>query len=82
MRAEDRVATVRELLRILKPGARVMVIGSLPRGGLGALFSRAQSGPEFDPQPSLEADGFKYVRRLGEREGLRFTEGLKSKSSS
>ena len=47
------------------------------RGGLGAIFTLAQSGPPFDPKPSLEADGFKFVRHLAEREGLRFVEGLK-----
>lgn len=77
MRPEDRGALARELLRILKPGARVMVIGAVPRGGLGAIFSRAPSGPPFDPQPSLDEGGFKFVRQLGEREGLRFTEGVK-----
>jgi SAM-dependent methyltransferase len=77
MRAEDRVGLVRELLRVLKPGGRVIVIAAVPRGGLGAIFSRTPSTPPFDPQPSLEADGFKFVRQLGEREGLRFTEGVK-----
>jgi ubiquinone/menaquinone biosynthesis C-methylase UbiE len=80
MRAEERVATVRETARVLRSGGRVLVIGSLPRGGLGALLSRAQSGPPFDPQPSLEADGFKLARVLGEREGLRFVEGVKPKT--
>ena len=77
MSANDRVAMVREALRVLRPGGRVMVIGALPRGGLGALFTRAPSAPLFDPAPFLEADGFKSVRRLAEREGLRFTEGIK-----
>jgi ubiquinone/menaquinone biosynthesis C-methylase UbiE len=77
MRAEDRGATVREVLRVLRPGGRVMVIGTVPREGLGAFFTRAQSGPPFDPQPALMADGFTLTRRLGEREGLRFTEGVK-----
>lgn len=77
MRPEDRVATVRECARILRPGGRVLVVGSIPRGGLGALLTRAQSGPEFDPAPSLQGDGFKSVRTLAEREGLRFVEGMK-----
>jgi SAM-dependent methyltransferase len=81
MRPEDRVKTVREALRILRPGGRVMVIGAVPRGGLGAIFTRAQSGPPFDPKPSLEADGFKFVRHLAEREGLRFVEGLKPRKA-
>jgi SAM-dependent methyltransferase len=78
LRAEDRVALVRETARLLKPRGRVIVIGTVPRGGLGALFTRAQSGPSFDPQPSLMADGFKFVRVLGEREGLKFVEGVKT----
>jgi ubiquinone/menaquinone biosynthesis C-methylase UbiE len=81
MRPEDRVLTIREALRILRPGGRVMVIGTVPRGGLGAILTRAQSGPPFDPKPSLEADGFKFVRHLAEREGLRFVEGLKPRKA-
>jgi ubiquinone/menaquinone biosynthesis C-methylase UbiE len=78
MRPEDRVALVRETARVLKPRGRVIVIGAVPRGGLGAIFTRAQSGPSFNPQPLLEADGFRFVRLLGEREGLKFVEGLKT----
>jgi len=80
MGAEGRVAMVPELRRILRPGGRVIVIGAAPRGSLGALFSRAPAGPPFDPAPSLEADGFKMVRLLGEREGLKFVEGVKPRS--
>jgi ubiquinone/menaquinone biosynthesis C-methylase UbiE len=80
MKAEDRVATVREAIRILRPGGRVIVIGALPRGGLGALFSRTPNGPSLDPAATLQADGFKSVRTLAEREGLRFTEGIKPRT--
>lgn len=81
LRAEDRVAAVREALRILRPGGRAMVIGAAPRGGLGALLSRAQSGPPFTASGgaalALQADGFASVRLLAEREGLVFVEGIK-----
>ena len=84
MCAEDRVASVRELARVVRPGGRVMIIGAAPRGGFGALLSRAQSGPPFaasgDAMKSLEADGFRSVRTLAEREGLVIVEGIKPRA--
>jgi SAM-dependent methyltransferase len=77
MRAEERVAVVREILRVLRPGGRVMVLGAAPRAGLGALVTRAQSGPPFDSRPSLQAEGFRAVRVLAQREALIFVEGIK-----
>jgi ubiquinone/menaquinone biosynthesis C-methylase UbiE len=81
MRPEGRVAAIRELMRVLRAGGRVLVIGTVPRGGLGAVLSRTQSGPAFvasgDALKALEADGFKSVRTLAEREGLVFVEGIK-----
>jgi hypothetical protein len=81
MRPEGRVAAIRELVRVLRSGGRVLVIGAVPRGGLGAVLSRTQSGPPFvssgDATKALEADGFKSVRTLAEREGLVFVEGIK-----
>ena len=57
-----------------------MVIAAAPRGGLGALFTSKTAGPPFDPVPSLEADGFRSVRKLAEREGLIFFEGVKPRA--
>lgn len=79
MSDDDRAGTIRETLRILKPGGRLMVIGAVPRRGLGALFTRAQAGSAFEPQSSLETQGFKFIRILAEREGLRFTEAIKGR---
>jgi ubiquinone/menaquinone biosynthesis C-methylase UbiE len=72
-------ATLSEVLRVLRPGGRAMVIGSLGGRGLGALFGGG-SGPTRDPQPALERGGFRFVRHLAEREGLSFVEGLKART--
>ena len=41
MGGDTRHATVREARRILRPGGRLLVIGSAGRGGLAALLARA-----------------------------------------
>lgn len=83
MRPEDRVGSIREILRVLRPGGRVMIVGAATRGGLGALLTRAQTGSPFtasgDAVKALQADGFKSVRTLAEREGLVFVEGIKGR---
>jgi SAM-dependent methyltransferase len=83
---EGRVAAIRELVRVLRPGGRAMIVGAAPRGGFGALLTRAQSGPPFvasgDAIKAFEADGFRSVRTLAEREGLVFVEGIKPRDGS
>jgi len=76
----ERRDVVKEALRVLRPGGRVMVIGSVAAGGLAALIGRGSQEPPFDSKPALEEGGFKFVRHLAEREGLRFVEGLKSRT--
>jgi ubiquinone/menaquinone biosynthesis C-methylase UbiE len=80
MSTGDRGATIRETLRLLRPGGRALVIGSGPRSGLAALLARAPAGPPFDAAPALQADGFKSVRNLAERDGLVFVEGIKPRT--
>jgi len=81
MSPQDRAASVRELVRVLRPGGRIIIIGAAPRGGLGALLTRTQGGPRFfssgDANTLLAADGFRAVRTLAEREGYVFVEGIK-----
>ena len=77
MEAEARAAAVGETRRILRASGRLLVIGRAPRSGLGALLSRDPGVPPFDAAPALEADGYRAVRTLAEREGLVFVEGIK-----
>lgn len=76
MSPADKSATVRETLRVLRPGGRVMVIGSTARTGLSAKLHRALE-PSADPTSALQADGYRAVRILAERDGLIFYEGMK-----
>jgi len=82
MRAEDRVAAFRETRRVLRPGGRAIVVSASPRGGLGALLRGGKGQAPFDAVPSLQAEGFKSVRKLAEREGLIFTEGIKPRTAT
>jgi ubiquinone/menaquinone biosynthesis C-methylase UbiE len=84
MGAEPRVASIRELVRILRPGGRVILVGSAPGAGLGKLFTRTPSAPPFtvsgEANTALAAGGFGIVRTLAEREGLVFVEGIKPRA--
>jgi len=80
MSTNDRAATIRETLRLLRPGGRAIVIGRGPSRGLGRLLGRAPAGPPLDAAPALHANGFKSVRTLAERDGLVFVEGIKPKT--
>ena len=82
MSAEDRSATFREALRVLRPGGRAMVIGSGRRTGLSSLLTHGPNRPTFDPGPSFGDNGFKPPRTLAEREGLVFVEAMKPRQAS
>lgn len=77
--ASTQAAIVGEGIRILKPGGRILVVSAMPAEGIAALFGGAK-GPLFDAEPSLKAGGCKFVRVLGEKEGLRFVEGTKARA--
>ena len=81
--AATRDRMLSEIQRVLRGGGRLIVLDAGPTGGLPALLGRA---PRFDPQYAaaggsvalLEAAGFRPVRLLAERDGYRFTEGLRA----
>jgi ubiquinone/menaquinone biosynthesis C-methylase UbiE len=85
-RSDDRVASTRELHRVLRVGGHVVLIGAAPRSGIGAVFTRAAAGPPFvssgEAVKSLQADGFPTARLLAERDGLAFVEGIKTLNKS
>lgn len=78
---EDRVGCLQQTRRVLRRGGRVVVVDAAPRGGLAGLFRRHHVDEHYQAgggaEGALAAEGFSPVRVLGEREGYRFTEGLK-----
>ena len=80
MRPNDRVASLQQAHRVLRAGGRCLVIERALRGGLGALFSRQALDRRYaagGARTALAAEGFRGVRILSERDGVRFTEGTK-----
>ncbi|MBM3817746.1 MAG: methyltransferase domain-containing protein [Acidimicrobiia bacterium] len=72
-----RVATLREANRVLRSGGRVVIIEAGARGGLRGLIGSAATGDAGATVASLTTAGFRGSRRLAEREGYRFLEGMK-----
>ena len=78
-----RVRCLEESLRILRIGGRALIIEPEPRGGLGALIRSHPVDAYYTSgggaMGALKMEGFRPVRILADREGYRFTEGLKTK---
>jgi hypothetical protein len=69
----------RECGRVLRTGGRLIVVITVPHGGVTSLFRR-QATVELSSDRvlgSLQVAGFRATRLLAEREGHRFFEGLK-----
>jgi hypothetical protein len=73
---------VREVLRVTRRGGRVIVTEAGERAGLRAMLAPAAKRDEQYEQAggtvaALETAGFRPVRLLADRDGVRFVEGLK-----
>ena len=76
-----RLAAMREWHRVVRHGGRVMTIEAGPATGIKS-FMRQPRGDDASAASggtlsALEAAGFRPVRLLAEREGYRFSEGIK-----
>jgi len=81
----EREVLVRGIHRALRTGGRLVVVEGQPR----RLLSLARTQPvglsafraAGGASPVLDAAGFRPVRLLADREGQRFTEGIKTRAA-
>lgn len=75
--APVRSSAVREVLRVLRPGGRCLVMETAARSGFASLLSRRPADPDYAAVRALSEAGFKAVRTIAERDGVLFAEGVK-----
>ena len=77
-----RVALLREALRALRPGGRIVVIEVGVRTGVAGLLRPTRIDEKYvaagGAVASLSAAGFRTSRLLADREGYLFSEGMKA----
>ena len=81
--SEERVAVLRDARRVLRPGGRLLTIEPGTTTGLRSILRAAPAAQAaYDAgggtQAALQSAGFAAVRDLGDREGLKFAEGLRT----
>ena|SRR5688572_2463822 len=76
-----RVAALRETARVLRSGGRIVIIEPGPGGGIASLARPRRVDKAYDDSggaaAALATAGFRASRVLAEREGYRFSEGMK-----
>ena len=72
-----RVATLRQVHRVLRSGGRAVIVEAGARGGVRGLIGGAPVGDGAATVAALTTAGFRAARILAEREGYRFVEGTK-----
>jgi hypothetical protein len=78
MRDADRAAALAEAKRVVREGGRIELVERVAlKGLLGGHITRPEG---YSAEASLSAAGFKPVRMLAEKEGVRFVEGLRGAS--
>ncbi len=80
---DARVAVLRDARRVLRPGGRLLAIEPGTATGLRSMLRSAPAAQAaYDAAggtpAALRDAGFTAVRDLGDREGLKFAEGLKT----
>ena len=77
----ERMRSLWEVVRVLRPGGRAVVIEPAPRGGFGAMLSRQTMDADYlatgGPVQALKDAGFAAVRVLAEVDGTVYVEGIK-----
>jgi hypothetical protein len=76
MPGEARGAALTEARRVLRDGGRIEIVERVSAGGLlGGAVTRPD---DYHVETLLTTAGFKPVRLLAEKDGVRFVEGLKA----
>ena len=84
--AAMRTRALSDCHRVLRDGGRIVALEPGTRSGLSALLHSAAGDAAYESAggtvAALEATGFRQVRLLADREGMRFIEGRRERGRS